>query len=82
VQRWAKAGRPPLCAWDPGELPGKQALSLAALPTPLQWEIAYGILQARQTNDVVRQDFHWTRSMVEHLAESGITSLLEHPEHE
>jgi hypothetical protein len=82
VQRWAKAGRPPLSAWDPGELPGKQTLSLAALPTPLRWEIAYGILQARETNDVVRQDFKFASTMVRDLAESGITSLLEHPEHE
>jgi hypothetical protein len=82
VQRWAKAGRPPLSAWDPGELPGKQTLSLAALPTPLRWEIAYGILQARETNDVVRQDFKFASTMVRDLAESGITSLLKHPEHE
>jgi hypothetical protein len=82
VQRWAKAGRPALSDWDPGELPGLQWLSLAALPTPLRWEIAYGILQARQTNDVVRQDFKFARTMVRGLAESGITSLLEHPEHE
>jgi len=82
VQRWAKAGRPSLSTWDPGELPGKQRLSLAALPTPLRWEIAYGILRARETRDLVRQNFQWTRSTVEHLAESGITSLLEHPEHE
>jgi site-specific recombinase XerD len=82
VQRWANAGRPPLSAWDPGELPGKQTLSLAALPTPLRWEIAYGILRARETRDLVRQNFHWTRSMIQNLAESGITSLLEHPEHE
>ena len=82
VQRWAKAGRPPLSAWDPGELPGKQTLSLAALPTPLRWEIAYGILQARQTNDVVRQEFKFASTMVHDLAASGITSLLEHAEHE
>ena len=63
-------------------MPGLQWLSLAALPTPLRWEIAYGILQARQTNDVVRQDFKFVRTMVRDLAESGITSLLEHPEHE
>ena len=74
VQRWAKAGRPALSNWDPGELPGLQWLSLAALPTPLRWEIAYGILQARQTNDVVRQDFKFARTMVRGLAESGITS--------
>jgi hypothetical protein len=43
---------------------------------------AYGILQARQTNDVVRQDFKFARTIVRDLAESGITSLLEHPEHE
>jgi hypothetical protein len=40
------------------------------------------ILQARQTNDVVRQDFKFARTMVRGLAESGITSLVEHPEHE
>ena len=82
VNRWAKAGRPALSGWDPGELPAKQALSLAALPVPLRWEIAYGIMQARQTNDVVRRNFRQTQAMIRDLAESGITSLLEHPEHE
>jgi integrase len=82
MNRWAKAGRPVLSAWDPGEPPRKQALSLAALPVPLRWEIAYGILQARQTNDVVRRNFRQTQAMIRDLADSGITSLLEHPEHE
>jgi site-specific recombinase XerD len=82
AQRWARAGRPPLTAWDPGELPEKEALSLATLPLPLRWEIAHGILQARTTNDVVRQNFRQIRLMIRALAESGITSLLQHPEHE
>ena len=67
--RWAKDGRPPLSSWDPGELPGKQALSLAALPIPLRCEIAYGILRARDTNNVVRQGFYRTRSMVKALSD-------------
>ena len=52
------------------------------MPIPLRWEIAYGILRARDTNDVVRQGFYRTRSMVKALSDSGIVSVLEHPEHE
>jgi site-specific recombinase XerD len=81
LDRWVRAGRPTLKSWDPGDLPGPQWLSLAALPTPLRWEIAYGIVQARQTTDMVRQGFAWTLTMVRDLAELGIASLLEHPEH-
>jgi site-specific recombinase XerD len=79
--RWVRAGRPARTGWDPGELPGDQWLSLAALPTPLRWEIAYGILQAGKTTDVVGLSFDRTRIMIRDLAELGIISLLEHDEH-
>lgn len=81
-RRWTHAGRPPLTAWDPGEPPENEALGLETLPLPLRWELAYGILRARTTNDVVRQNFRQTCLMIRALTESGITSLLEHPEHE
>jgi site-specific recombinase XerD len=82
TDRWVRAGRPARSGWDPGELPGDQWISLAALPTPLRWEIAYGIVQARNTNDVVGLGFDRTRTMVRDLAALGITSLLERPEHQ
>ena len=82
AQRWAQAGHPTLPAWDPGEPPEAEVISLRILPRPLRWEIAYAISQARTTNDVVRQNLRRTRSMIHALAESGITSLLQHPEHE
>lgn len=81
-RRWARAGGPAPIAWDPGELPEGEALGLKTLALPLRWEIAYGILRARTTNDIVRQNFRQTRLMIRALTESGITSLLQHPEHE
>ncbi|WP_171048489.1 tyrosine-type recombinase/integrase [Nocardia cyriacigeorgica] len=79
-ERWHAAGRPDQSQWDPGTPLGIEYLSLAALPTPLRWEIAYGILRARQERNVVHLRLSSVHTCVEDLAAIGMSSLLDYEE--
>lgn len=76
-QRWRLAGQPDRSHWDAGEPLAPEHLSLAVLPTPLRWEVAYGILQARQKRPQVHMRCRALHNMIADLADAKIGSLLE-----
>ncbi|WP_083420293.1 tyrosine-type recombinase/integrase [Mycolicibacterium llatzerense] len=75
--RWNKAGRPELSAWNSLPNPGPQLVKLERLPLPLRHEVAYGIDQARRSPNppTLRLGSLW--SAVAGLDNAGISSLLE-----
>lgn len=76
--RWTQAGCPDRGQWDdPGPALGSEWAYLGALPTPLRWEIAYGIIQARKPPRDIHLSLNSLQGAVAGLASTGITSLLE-----
>jgi integrase len=76
--RWLAAGNPDLDHWDdPGPCPGAESVLLARLPVPLRWEIAYGIVQARQRPNPPSLRLVSLQGAINGLADTGIRSLLE-----
>jgi integrase len=76
--RWLAAGKPDLDHWDdPGPCPGAESVLLGRLPVPLRWEIAYGIVQARQRPNPPSLRLISLQAAINGLAETGIRSLLE-----
>jgi integrase len=76
--RWVAAGKPDLGQWDdPGPCPGPESVLLARLPVPLRWEIAYGVVQARQRPNPPSLRLSSLQGAINGLADNGIGSLLE-----
>lgn len=76
-QRWRWAGQPDRSSWDAGAPPVPERLSLAALPTPLRWEVAYGLLRAREKRAPVHMRWRTLHNVISDLAVAKIGSLLE-----
>jgi len=76
--RWLAARQPDLDHWDdPGPCPGPESVPLTKLPVPLRWEIAYGIVQARQRPNPPSLRLISLQTAINGLADTGIRSLLE-----
>lgn len=79
--RWRSAGRPALATWEPSSEPAEpEMLSLSGLPLPLRWELAYAIARTREDHDPPTMKLLSMKHFVRVLGNSGITSLLDHPE--
>ena len=76
--RWLAAGAPDPSRWDdPGPCPSPDSVLLGRLPVPLRWEIAYGIVQARQRPNPPSLRLSSLQGAINGLADTGIRSLLE-----
>ncbi|MEU5763968.1 hypothetical protein [Nocardia sp. NPDC047648] len=82
LERWNWVGRPDLAQWDPGDPPEPEWLSLARLPVPLRFEVAYGLLRARQTRAVDPIGIAAARRLLDTLATTEMSSLFDRGEHE
>jgi len=79
--RWRNAGRPEISSWSSSlPNPGPELVDLGRLPVPLRWEIAYGILRARQVPDPPQLRLMSLLRNIDELAAAGMVSLLDHDE--
>ena len=75
------AGRPEISSWtSPRPNPGPELLDLGRLPIPLRWEIAYGIVRAREVPDPPQLRLGSLQGTINQLISAGIVSLLDHSE--
>lgn len=78
---WRMAGYPEIAGWQPSlPNPGPDLIELGRLPIPLRWEVAYGILRARQVPDPPHLRLKSLSQNINEMVAVGMTSLLDHDE--
>jgi hypothetical protein len=79
--QWRDAGQPEVSSWNsPRHDPGPELVDLGGLPIPLRWQIAYGIVRAREVPDPPHLRLGSLQKSINELISAGIVSLLDHNE--